>query len=236
MITQMNKSDFKKKLGKVFASLHLNYNNVDLYYAAFSHPSFGNENGTGINYERLEFLGDTILDFLVAEYLYLTKDMKEGEMTKIKSKYVCEQANADYSVETGINCLIMVGNGAHKSKEEENKSVLGNVFESFLAALYLDHDVNYVRDFLKIWVFPKLDNLKEDFFVDYKTMLQEAIQAERSNSPVYRIINETGPAHDKSFEALVMIDDIKLGRGIGKTKKDAEQNAAKAALDKLAKN
>lgn len=229
-------NNFKCKLDKLFNDLGLTYNNIDLYYEAFSHPSFGNENGSYKNYERLEFLGDAILDFLVGEYLYKTRtDLLEGQMTKLRAEYVCEQANAEYTMSLKINELIMVGVGAKRAHEENNKSVLGNVFESFLGALYLDHGMDYVRSVLEKWVFPRIGNMKIHFFVDYKTKLQEAMQAERGESPTYVIVNESGPAHDKTFEALVKVDGIKLGRGIGKTKKDAEQEAAKKALEILAK-
>lgn len=226
---------FENNLKKVFKFLNLTYSNVELYFEAFSHPSFGNENGTNKDYERLEFLGDTILDFLVGEYLYKNKNMTEGEMTKVKAMYVCEQANADYTTEMHLTDLIMVGVGANKSKEQERESVKGNVFESFLGALYLDHNIDYVRDLLEIWVFPKIDDIKTKFFTDYKTKLQEELQAERGESPMYLIVNEEGPAHDKTFEAVVKVSGIKFGRGKGKTKKDAEQAAAKDALEKQAK-
>lgn len=229
-------NNFKCKLDELFKELNLSYNNLDLYYEAFSHPSFANENGTNKHYERLEYLGDAILDFLVGEYLFKTRpDMQEGQMTKLRAEYVCEQANSQYSNSMNLGKLIMVGVGAKKAHEEANKSVLGNVFEAFLGALYLDHNMDYVRSVLEKWVFPRIGNMKVQFFVDYKTKLQEAMQAERGQSPTYMIVNETGPAHNKTFEALVKVDGIKLGRGIGKTKKDAEQEAAKNALEKLAK-
>ena len=231
------RQDFKTKLDNVCDYLNITYNNIDLYLEAFVHPSFANEKRLSFNYERLEFLGDAILDFLVGEYLYKYKqDLAEGDMTKIRATYVCEQANAEYSKEMHLDTLLLVGVGATKSHEGQNRSVLGNVFESFLGALYLDHDMDYVRSLLAKWVFIKVDSLKKSFFTDYKTLLQEAIQAERSESPNYIIVNETGPAHDKTFEAIVKIGDIKLGRGTGKKKQEAEQMAAKDALGKLAKN
>ncbi len=233
----VDKNNFKDKFDEVCSFLNIDYCNLDLYFEAFTHPSYANEINSNKDYERLEFLGDAILDFLVGEFLFnSSKNFKEGDMTKIKATYVCENANADYTMEMHLNTLIMVGVGAYKSKEYEKKSVLGNIFESFLGALYLDHDIDYVRHLLEKWVFPKIADLKMKFFIDYKTKLQEAMQAERGESPTYLIVNETGPSHDKTFEALVKIDNIKLGRGIGKTKKDAEQNAAKAALEILAKN
>lgn len=231
----MDYKTFVDKLDNLAKFLNISYKNIDLYYEAFSHPSFGNENKLGKNYERLEFLGDTILDFLVGEYLFTTRlDLQEGEMTKIKAEYVCEQANSDYTKEMHLDELIMVGVGAKKSNEDKRISVLGNIFESFLGALYLDHDMDYVRELLKKWVFPKIKDQKKKFFIDYKTRLQEAMQAERGESPVYLIVNEQGPPHDKTFEAIVKIENVKLGRGTGKTKKEAEQEAAKDALEKLA--
>jgi ribonuclease-3 len=229
-------NNFKCKLDELFKELNLSYNNIDLYYEAFSHPSYANEMGTNKHYERLEYLGDAILDFLVGEYLFKTRpDMAEGQMTKLRAEYVCESANEQYSNSMNLGKLILFGVGAKKENLKIKKSVLGNVFESFLGALYLDHNMDYVRNVLEKWVFPRIGNMKVQFFVDYKTKLQETMQAERTQSPTYLIVNETGPAHDKTFEALVKVDDIKLGRGIGKTKKDAEQEAAKDALEKLAK-
>ena len=229
------KEGFIQKLDDLSKFLNIDYNDADLYFEAFTHPSYGNESKLGINYERLEFLGDAILDFLVGEYLFKTFNLQEGDMTKIRAEYVCEQANSDYTKEMHLDELIMVGVGAYKSNEHKRISVLGNIFESFLGALYLDHDMDYVRNLLKIWVFPKIKEHKTKFFVDYKTLFQEAIQAERSESPTYLIVNESGPAHNKTFEAIVKVENVKLGRGIGKTKKEAEQEAAKDALNKLAK-
>lgn len=229
-------NNFKCKLDELFKELNLSYNNIDLYYEAFSHPSYANEMGTNKHYERLEYLGDAILDFLVGEYLFKTRpDMAEGQMTKLRAEYVCESANEQYSNSMNLGKLILFGVGAKKENLKIKKSVLGNVFESFLGALYLDHNMDYVRNVLEKWVFPRIGNMKVQFFVDYKTKLQETMQAERTQSPTYLIVNESGPAHDKTFEALVKVDGIKLGRGIGKTKKDAEQEAAKDALEKLAK-
>ena len=229
------KKQFIQKLNKLANNLNITYKNVDYYFEAFSHPSFGNENKSGINYERLEFLGDAILDFLVGEYLYKTFNLQEGAMSKIRAEYVCEQANSEYSQEMHLDELIMLGVGAKNQGEGKRLSVLGNVFESFLGALYLDHGIDYVRDLLKIWVFPKIKDQGTLFFVDYKTKLQECMQAERGESPTYEIVRETGPAHNKTFEAIVKIENVKLGRGVGKSKKDAEQEAAKNAIDKLAK-
>lgn len=231
----MTKNQFIIEFDKVAKKLNLNYKNIDYYYEAFIHPSFANEHKLNYHYERLEFLGDAILDFLVGEFLFKTKNLKEGEMTKIRSKYVCENANADYTLECGLQNCLMVGRGAKNQGEDKKKSVLGNLFESFLGAIYLDLGMDAARNILERIVFPKIEYHTVDFFIDYKTKLQEYIQAESRKSVEYRVIKEVGPSHDKEFEIIVVHDGTKLGKGIGKSKKLAEQNAAKDALDKLAK-
>ncbi|HHU56369.1 MAG TPA: ribonuclease III [Acholeplasmataceae bacterium] len=210
---------------------NLSFNNLDLYYEAFAHPSFANENHVK-DYQRLEFLGDAILGFLVGEYLYKTKEFTEGEMTKLRANYVCTQANAEYSQEIGLDRCLMLGKGA-KEQNEDSQSVLADIFESFLGALYLDHGLDYVRNFLNNFLFTKIKKHKVDFFVDYKSRLQEYFQAESRVSVAYQVINEYGPPHNKTFEVGVSHDNLLLGVGIGKTKKEAEQNAAKKALEKL---
>ncbi len=232
----MDKKEFAKNFNDVCTFLHIDYHNLDIYYEAFSHPSFANENHHSKHYERLEFLGDAILDFLVGEYIYKNRpDMQEGKMTKLRAKYVCEQANADYTKEMKLNTCLMVGKGAKKQGEDQKLSVLGNVFESFLGAIYLDHNMEYARKILERFVFPKIFQEKEIFFEDYKSELQELIQAENRKGVTYITVSESGPAHDKVFEVIVQYEETKLGRGKGKTKKEAEQNAAKDALTKLAK-
>lgn len=232
----MNKSEFKIQFDKIAKELNIKYNNIDYYYEAFVHPSFANEHHLDYHYERLEFLGDAILDFLVGEFLFKTKThVKEGEMTKIRSKYVCENANADYTLECHLESCLMVGKGAKNQGEDKKNSVLGNLFESFLGALYLDLGMGAPKSILEKIVFPKIEYHTVDFFVDYKTKLQEYIQAESRKSVEYRVVKEVGPSHDKEFEVIVVHDGTKLGKGTGKSKKAAEQKAAKDALDKLAK-
>lgn len=231
----MTKNQFIVEFKKIAKKLNIDYKNIDYYYEAFVHPSFANEHKLNFHYERLEFLGDAILDFLVGEFLFKTQNLKEGEMTKIRSKYVCENANADYTMECDLQICLMVGRGAKNQGEDKKKSVLGNLFESFLGAIYLDLGMEAARSILEKIVFPKIEYHTVDFFVDYKTKLQEYIQAESRKSVEYRVIREVGPSHDKEFEVVVVHDDTRLGKGIGKSKKLAEQNAAKDALDKLAK-
>ena len=233
----MNYVDFQKEFDKVCKRLNISYNDITLYYEAFTHRSYANENKQikGIkDYERIEFLGDALLDFLVGEYLYKTRNDDEGNMSKMRAKYVCEDANAFYTTSFGLDKCILVGNGAKKTGEGKKQSVLGNIFESFIGALYLDHDIDYVREFFNKNIFPKIDASPNGFFIDYKSRLQEVIQAERVDTPKYFVVNESGPAHDKTFETICKVGEIILGRGSGKSKEKAEQEAAKDALNKLA--
>ena len=226
-----NPFDFKDEFRKVMARLGLTYHNVKLYEQAFTHQTYVNEaRGKKLeNYQRLEFLGDSILGFLVAEYLYDNRKIPEGTMTKIRAKFVCEQANATYAKELGIDHLILVGNGV-RYNDGIGDAIIGDVFESFLGAMYLDHDMEYVRTFLVNHVFPKMKTDEYGYFIDYKSKLQEFVQAESRNSVNYELLSTSGPAHDRTFEVAVYHDGILLGRGVGKTKKEAEQLAAKCAL------
>ncbi len=229
-----SREEFIKEFNNVCNFLGIKYNNIDIYYEAFIHPSYANEVDIKKDYERLEFLGDAVLGFLVGEFLYLQDSSAEGVMSKKRSMYVCEQANSDYAMGMHLDRCILVGVGARKSLEHKKRSILGNIFESFLGALYLDQGMEAARKILSTWVFPKILENKGNYFKDYKTALQEAMQAERGCSPKYYVISEKGPAHNKTFEIVCEIDDIKLGYGVGKSKKEAEQLAAKEALNKLA--
>ena len=217
----MNKIEFEKKFKNIANKLNLKYKNINIYYEAFVHPSFANENKLDFHYERLEFLGDAILDFLVGEYIFKTQNIKEGEMTRIRSKYVCENANADYTIECELNECLMVGKGAKIQGEDKKLSVLGNLFESFLGAVYLDLGMEAAKRIMELIVFPKIEFKTVVFFEDYKTKLQECIQAESRKSVEYKVVKEEGPAHNKTFEVVVSHEGTKLGRGIGKSKKDA---------------
>lgn len=224
----MNKNEFKIKFTKLAERIGISFNSIDYFYEAFTHPSYANENNCR-HYERLEFLGDSVLGFLVSEFLFKTFEMTEGEMTKTRANFVCTQANAEYSQALGLDSCLLLGKGA-KEHNEDSIAVMADLFESFLGALYLDQGLDYVRDFLSIFLFPRFINQKVDFITDYKGRLQEYIQAESRQGVSYVLISESGPPHNKTFEVAVYHDGVKLGEGKGKTKKEAEQNAAKEAL------
>lgn len=233
-VTKMEYQNYCNEIKNILEELNLKYNNLEIYYTAFRHKSYVNENG-GQSNERLEYLGDAILDFLVAEYLYITYPNKhEGELTQLRRDFVLGKANSNYAIDLNLGRGLMLGRGEKITGGETKPTLLNNLFEAFLGAVYLDGGMKEVKKILEKYVFPKISN-KSSYFVDYKSILQEQIQADNRESVKYEKIKETGPAHDKVFTMAVYHDDIQLGYGSGKSKREAEQQAAKAALEKLAK-
>lgn len=213
---------------KVFKKLDINPTNMNLYTAAVTHSSFSNENPSYPDYERLEFLGDAVLEIIISEYLYKERKLEEGVMTRMRSSYVCEEACATYAREIGLDSDIRVGSG-----EVLNQTITADVFEAFVAALYLDQGFEFTKKFV-LDIIIKYINQGVDFLHDYKSTLQELVQTDK-RSLVYEVINETGPAHNKTFTSIVKVDNIIMGKGIGNSKKASEQEAAKDALSKQAK-
>lgn len=201
---------------------------------SLTHSSYANEHNLKHN-ERLEFLGDSVLGFLVAEYLY-TKfpNIPEGQMTKLRATYVCEEANAKYAIATGIDKVILLGKGEEQNGGRKRHAIINDAFEAFLAAIYLTGGLKEVSKVLEVEVFPHIKAEDVVPFVDNKSKLQELIQAESRNALEYKLEKQEGPAHDRTFTVSVYHDGIKLGTGIGKSKKDAEQLAASEALKKMA--
>ena len=213
---------------KVFNKLDINPTNMNLYMEAVTHSSFTNENPSYPDYERLEFLGDAVLEIIISEYLYKERHLEEGTMTRMRASYVCEEACATYAKEIGLDLDIRVGIG-----EEINQTILADVFEAFVAALYLDQGFEFTRSFV-LNIILKYIEKEVDFLHDYKSELQELVQTVRK-SVIYEIIDESGPAHDRTFTCQVKVDDIIMGIGKGSSKKSAEQEAAKEALKKQAR-
>ena len=206
-------------------------NKIKLYEIALSHSSYTNEHKDKKNYERLEFLGDAVLELIVTEYLYKNFEQDEGDMTKTRANYVCENANFEYMNSIGLTKYIKVGNGeVHDIK----KAIVADIFEAFIGAIYLDQGFSKAEEFVLSVVVPYINN-KTYFFNDYKSILQEAVQTDR-RSLVYELVDESGPDHDKKFTIAVRIDNVIYGKGMAGSKKEACQLAAKEALEKLAKN
>lgn len=208
-------------------------NNINLYETAFSHTSYANEHSVK-SYERLEFLGDAVLELLMSEYLYKSNRYNEGEMTKIRAHYVCETANYEYSIKLGLNEYLKLGKGEEENGGKYRKAIVSDIFESFLGALYLDQGFNKTKDFFNKHIVPLIENHEIDSFNDYKSILQEYVQTGKK-SLEYKLVNEEGPSHNKTFTVEVIIDGIVYGKGISHSKKSAEQIAAKDALNKAQK-
>lgn len=208
--------------------------NLDIYDTAFSHSSYCNENNLKEDYQRLEFLGDKVLDLIMSDYLYNTTNYEEGRMTKIRSMYVCENALYEYALLLDFPKYVKVGKGEELSGGKTRKATLADMFESFLGAVYLDQGYKKTKEIVYEVVIPFIKEKPETFFMDYKSNLQELVQTTKK-SVNYVIVNEEGPAHDRTFTAQAIVDGIILGEGTAKSKKEAEQEAARHALEKQAK-
>lgn len=213
---------------KVFKKLNINPTNMNLYIQAFTHSSYSNENPSFPNYERLEFLGDAVLEIIISDYLYKERHLEEGTMTKMRANYVCEKACATYARDLEFEDDIRLGNN-----EEVNDTIIADVFEAFIGAIYLDRGFEFVSK-LVMNIIVEYINKDINFLRDYKSELQEKVQTVKK-SVVYEVIEETGPAHNKKFTSIVKVDGIILGKGTGSSKKTSEQEAAKDALSKEVK-
>lgn len=214
---------------KIFEKFDFNPTDINLYYAAFTHTSYTNENPSYMNYERLEFLGDAVLELIISDYLYKERHLEEGMMTKMRASYVCENALATYASDLKFQEDIKLGSG----ESGPNNTILADVFEAFVAALYLDQGFEFTKK-LVLDIIIKYIEKGIDFLQDYKSNLQELVQTVKK-SVVYEIIDEKGPAHNKTFTCQVKVDGVVLGKGVGSSKKASEQEAAKDALSKQAK-
>ena len=217
---------------EIFNKYNIIPNDMNLFLTAFTHSSYCNENKGVESYERLEFLGDKVIDFVVSEYLYKSEHIEEGEMTKIRAAHVCEDALYEYSINCDFSKYLRLGKGEEHTGGRNKKTILADVFEAFIGALYLGLGIEITRKFVYGTVIESIKR-KEEIFSDYKSALQELVQTNKK-SIEYVVINESGPSHNKKFEVNVIVENIVYGTGLGKTKKEAEQNAAKDALNKRA--
>ena len=198
-----------------------------LLKVALTHSSYANEHKNCENYERLEFLGDAVLELVTSEYFYLNTDYKEGQMTKMRASYVCEKALATYAKNIGIDKEIRLGHG---QMHNLNDTIIADVFEAVVGAIYLDQGFDVVKNYIDTIIIPYIKR-NINFNVDYKTRLQELVQTGKK-SLEYETVKEFGEAHKKVFFVLVKIDNIIYGRGKGSSKKEAEQMAALDAYNK----
>lgn len=215
---------------EVLEKFNITPNHESYYRKAFTHTSYANEHGL-VSYERLEYLGDAVMELVISEYLYTNTDKSEGEMTKLRSYYVCENAHYEYSKILGLNQYVLLGNGEEESGGRDRKAIVADIYEAFIGAMFLDQGFLYVKSFIYKYIIPIIEDKSNCFFNDYKSVLQELVQTDK-RSLNYQVIDETGPAHNKTFTVAVKIDDILYGTGVAGSKKEAEQLAAKDALKK----
>lgn len=221
------KKDETKKLQKL---IKVRFCNQNLLIEALTHKSYAIETGGRVYNERLEFLGDSFLAAVVSSYLYRTYPQEdEGLLSRRKAHLVSRQTLFTWAKEIDLGKYLYLSRGEETSGGRKRESVLGNAFEALLGAIYLDQGFAKVEKFL----LPRLKQLKIVQQVDYKSQLQEIIQRKHKLVPDYHVLQESGPDHGKTFEIGVYFKKKLLGRGTGKSKKEAEQEAAKNALEKI---
>lgn len=214
----------------------IEFDNDELLTKAFTHSSYSNENRKQKlqNNERLEFLGDAVLELIVSNYLFRKyPNMTEGKLTKLRSAIVREDSLAHFAKECQFDKYILLGRGEENSNARQRASLLCDLFEAFLGALYLDKGLEAVTNFLDIVMFPKVEDGEYTLIRDNKTYLQELLQQNGQVIISYELVKEEGPAHNREFFVEVYADGQKIGAGSGKNKKQAEQAAAKEAINKL---
>lgn len=210
------------------------FNNIDLLKNALTHSSYANEVRCGVtSNERLEFLGDSVLSIIVSEHIFnCFPDMPEGELTRLRASLVCEKSLCSFSRELCLGEHLLLGKGEEKGGGRERDSILADAFEAVLAAIYLDGGMDAAKRHVLRFVLRELNsNNDENDFKDYKTLLQEIIQRNPEESVSYILTGEEGPDHDKRFTVEVRLNSNTIGTGSGKSKKRAEQMAAKQALE-----
>lgn len=214
--------------------LGLEWRDPGLLSLALTHSSCAHENRHhGLNHnQRLEFLGDAVLELVISEYLYRSfPERAEGELTKLRAAVVCEPSLAKVSRKLDLGRCLRMGRGEERSGGRERPSILADAFEALLGAVYLDKGLVVARDFVLFHLGPVIQDVVAGRLErDYKTELQETLQQTSPEPLYYVILNETGPDHDKTFTAGVMYREQVIGRGSGHSKKEAEQQAAKQAL------
>lgn len=214
----------------------ISFKNEALLMEAMTHSSYANEHKEmkGIYNERIEFLGDAVLELTISDWLFRQfPHFQEGQLTKLRAQIVCEDSLSLLAKECSLNEYLLLGKGETLSGGREKPAILCDVFEAFIGALYLDKGVNEVQRFLNLVVIPKIKNGRYELITDFKTELQEYLQ---QNGPVhirYELVKEEGPSHDKIFTVQLIVDGKKYKTASGKTKKAAEQMAAKLTMEEL---
>ncbi len=212
------------------------FQDVSLLETALTHSSYANENAAAhcVCNERLEFLGDSVLGVTVADHLYrLYPDMPEGRMTRLRAELVCEQSLYQVALKLELGCCLRLGKGEEHNGGRLRPSILSDAVEAVIAALYLDAGMETASAFIHRYLLDALGSAEPTFTTDYKTALQELVQRQSGRTLGYALAGEEGPDHAKIFTMQVLLDGEPIGTGVGRTKKEAEQTAARNALEAL---
>ncbi|WP_405303939.1 ribonuclease III [Methanobrevibacter sp.] len=216
----------------LFEKFGIETENEHLYDVAFTHGSYGTKHNLDYTYERLEFLGDSVLSLIVSEYLFNKyPQYEEGKLTKLRANYVCQNALIYYSHELGLPDYLKVSAEESNLTHNEVISITADIFESFLGAIFLDQGIEFAREFISKIIFKYIDDEKV-FFEDYKSAMKEYGDAKEVEIS-YKLLYEYGVPHDKTFIMAILVDGKEMGVGRGKNKKEAEQGAAKIAIERL---
>lgn len=230
-----NKLNRERQLNQLMTTLGFSFHNPQLLGEALVHSSYANEQSkTQVRHnERLEFLGDTVLDLVVSDWLFQVKpEMDEGTMTQARASVVCERSLATAAQNIQLGSYLLLGCGERSRDGKYPSSILADAFEALIGAVYLDGGIEVVRAFVERWLQEILVQVENGCLIqDYKSQLQQELQKDGAHIIVYQLIEQSGPAHDRTFAVEVTADGKVLGAGTGKSKKEAEQAAAKDALD-----
>ncbi len=207
------------------------FRNPKLLEKALTHSSYANEGNRGLqSNERLEFLGDSVLGFVTAGYLFSNDEGQEGELTRLRASLVCEKALSAYARKLGLGEFLLLGRGELRGGGADRPSILADAFEAVIAAIYLDGGLKPAEAFILPYITEELSHQRQPRFKDYKTTLQEIVQQNPEEQLSYRLTGESGPDHNKQFTVEVHLNSNVIGTGRGRSKKEAEQQAAREAL------
>ena len=218
-------------LKPVMKAIGYSFKNESLLENALRHSSYANEGNRGLkSNERLEFLGDSVLGFVTARYLFHNETGAEGELTKLRAALVCEKALCSYARKLGLGQFLLLGKGEQLTGGADRPSILADAFEAVIAAIYLDGGLPSVETFLLPYLKEERSQQKKAQFKDYKTALQEIVQQNPGERLSYELVKESGPDHNKQFCMQVLLNSNVIGVGYAHSKKEAEQLAAREAL------
>ncbi len=221
-----------KQIHELQETIHYHFKNPLYLEIALTHSSYANEVKHQVKYnERQEFLGDAVLSIIVSDYLFNNYTVPEGELTKLRAAIVCEKSLDVMANKIGLGQYLRLGRGEEMTGGRTRPSIIADAFEALIAAIYLDSGIESARSFVLPFVIEMLEHEDSLSFKDYKTILQEIIQQNPEEKLVYKLVEEKGPDHDKRFVVDVLLNSNVIGKGEGRSKKNAEQMAAKEALE-----